>query len=600
MRTAPEPHPVGEIAPRAAGAEAPPRATRGAAAARRASPQPSAARAARARAPSSAHSGEQRRARSAGPAGFVVRAVDAASASAARARADGSRPAARARRSAAGVAVGGRRRARRRSAGRVGAGASRPRAAGCGAAATSRPSGAARPAAGWPPARGVAAAPAAPAPPSCRRLRRRRSPLAASRCVALDARSIAASTAGRKVGRVLASMSRRRAASSVACERLTRVVAGVDHPVGAVVVDRPARRVVRPLAAAPAGSAASARDDQRERGPRSGDRARRQAYPRPSAMTPRRMKLLVTGGAGYIGSIVAAQLLDAGHEVTVLDNLSRGHRAAVPAGARARRGRPARRRRDHGARSAGGFDGVLHFAALALVAESVEHPERYYRSNVVGTLQPARRDARGTASSGSCSPPPARPTASPRRSRSARTRRPRPVNAYGDSKLAVDRMIADECRAHGLGAVSLRYFNVAGASGDAGRGPRARDAPDPARPAGRRRPARARLDLRHRLPDAATAPRCATTSTSRTSADAHLLALDAHRSPARTRIYNLGNGDGYSVREVIEAARARDRPRDPASQEEPRRAGDPPQLVAASEQIRDELGWEPRAATSRR
>ena len=76
-----------------------------------------------------------------------------------------------------------------------------------------------------------------------------------------------------------------------------------------------------------------------------------------------------------------------------------------------------------------------------------------------------------------------------------------PVNAYGNSKLAVDRMISDECRAHGLGAVSLRYFNVAGASGDARRGPRARDAPDPARPPGRRRQARARLGVRHRLPD---------------------------------------------------------------------------------------------------
>ena len=98
------------------------------------------------------------------------------------------------------------------------------------------------------------------------------------------------------------------------------------------------------------------------------------------------MKLLVTGGAGYIGSIVAAQLLDAGHDVTVLDSLVRGHAAAVPEGARARAGRPARRRGGHAPRSPSGFDAVLHFAALALVAESVEHPERYHRGNFVATL----------------------------------------------------------------------------------------------------------------------------------------------------------------------------------------------------------------------
>ena len=106
------------------------------------------------------------------------------------------------------------------------------------------------------------------------------------------------------------------------------------------------------------------------------------------------MKLLVTGGAGYIGSIVTAQLLDAGHDVTVLDSLVRGHAAAVPEGARLEQVDLLDAEAVN-ATLAGGYDAVLHFAALALVAESVEHPERYHRGNFVAHAEPARRDARG-------------------------------------------------------------------------------------------------------------------------------------------------------------------------------------------------------------
>src|SRR5215208_2305288 len=178
------------------------------------------------------------------------------------------------------------------------------------------------------------------------------------------------------------------------------------------------------------------------------------------------MKLLVTGGAGYIGSVVANQLLERGHEVVVLDDLSRGHRAAVPPGARfvevglldAAATREA---------LAGGFDGVLHFAALALVAESVEFPERYHRGNFVGTLNllDAMREhgVKRLVFSSTCATY-GEPDEVPIHEQVP----PNPVNAYGNSKLAVDRMIADECRAHGLGAVSLRYFNVAGSSGPHG------------------------------------------------------------------------------------------------------------------------------------
>src|SRR5829696_8414222 len=175
------------------------------------------------------------------------------------------------------------------------------------------------------------------------------------------------------------------------------------------------------------------------------------------------MKLLVTGGAGYIGSVVAKQLLDRGHEVAVLDDLSRGHRAAVPHGAELLEVSLNDAQRTAGA-LAEGFDGVLHFAALALVAESVEHPERYHRGNFVGTLNllDAMRAAgcKRLVFSSTCAI-----YGEPAEVPMPETLCADPVNAYGASKLAVDRMISDECRAHGLGAVSLRYFNVAGASG---------------------------------------------------------------------------------------------------------------------------------------
>src|SRR3954467_14295560 len=178
------------------------------------------------------------------------------------------------------------------------------------------------------------------------------------------------------------------------------------------------------------------------------------------------MKLLVTGGAGYIGSVVAAQLLDRGHDVAVLDDLSRGHRAAIPEGARFLEVGLA----DGAGTSdalAEGFDGVLHFAALALVAESVEFPERYHRGNFVGTLNllDAMREhgIRRLVFSSTCAT-----YGEPEQVPMPETLPTNPVNAYGNSKLAVDRMISDECRAHGLGAISLRYFNVAGASGELG------------------------------------------------------------------------------------------------------------------------------------
>jgi UDP-glucose 4-epimerase len=300
------------------------------------------------------------------------------------------------------------------------------------------------------------------------------------------------------------------------------------------------------------------------------------------------MKLLVTGGAGYIGSIVAQQLLAAGHEVVVLDDLSRGHRAAVPEGARFVHASLLDEQATLNA-VAEGFDGVMHFAALALVAESVAHPERYHRGNVVGALNllDAMREAQVTrlVFSSTCAVY-GEPGVVPMREDIPTA----PVNAYGNSKLAIDRMIGDECRAHGLGAASLRYFNVAGASGPLGEDHEpethliplvlraAAGAMDHVKVFGTDYPTRDGTAVRDyiHVEDLGRA---------------HALALDG-LEPGRHRIYNLGTGDGYTVKEVVDTAR-RVTGREITAIEEPRRPGDPAALVAASDRIRSELGWRP-------
>ena len=301
------------------------------------------------------------------------------------------------------------------------------------------------------------------------------------------------------------------------------------------------------------------------------------------------MRTLVTGGAGYIGAVVAKQLLAAGHEVVVLDDLSRGHAAAIPAGA----GHAAVALGDAAALRetlAGGFDAVLHFAALALVAESVEHPERYWHNNVVGTLNllDAMR-AHGVGRlvfSSTCAT-----YGEPERVPIVEAEPTAPVNAYGASKLAVDLMIRDECRAHGLAAASLRYFNVAGASGALG---------EDHEPETHLIPLvlQAAAGVRERITvfgtDYPTRDGTAVRDYIHVEdlGDAHLLALE-RLSAGEHRIYNLGSGDGYTVREVIEAAR-RVTGREIPVNEEGRRPGDPPELIASNSRAREELGWQPR------
>jgi UDP-glucose 4-epimerase len=301
------------------------------------------------------------------------------------------------------------------------------------------------------------------------------------------------------------------------------------------------------------------------------------------------VKLLVTGGAGYIGSIVATQLLREGHEVVVFDNLQQGHREAVPFEAELLVG-DLLDRTAIGQALGAGFDGVLHFAALALVAESVAHPERYYRTNVGGTLNlleaMVERGVKRLVFSSTCAT-----YGIPDDVPIAETAPTRPVNAYGASKLAVDWMIGDFCTAHGLGAVSLRYFNVAGASGERGEDhePETHLIPNVLRAVqgiteyvnvfGTDYPTRDGTAVRDyiHIEDLS---------------DAHVLALKAAR-PGEHQIYNLGNGNGFSVREVI-AAVERVTGKSVAVREADRRPGDPPELVAASERVRTALGWEPR------
>jgi len=299
------------------------------------------------------------------------------------------------------------------------------------------------------------------------------------------------------------------------------------------------------------------------------------------------MRLLVTGGAGYIGSVVAAQLLGDGHEVVVLDDLSRGHAEAIPAGAT----HANVDLRDSDAVNAAlgdGFDGVMHFAALALVGESVEFPERYWVNNLLGTrnLLDAMRAAevRRLVFSSTCAV-----YGAPEKIPMDEDTPTAPVNAYGASKLAADYMITDESRAHGLAATSLRYFNVAGASGHIGEDhqPETHVIPNVLRAA---------LGLQtmkifgtdYDTPDG-TAVRDYIHVED--LGEAHKLALDGPRG--QHRIYNLGNGEGFSVRQVVDAC-AQVTGRDIPVEESPRRPGDPPTLVASAARIRADLGWQPR------
>ena len=299
------------------------------------------------------------------------------------------------------------------------------------------------------------------------------------------------------------------------------------------------------------------------------------------------MKLLVTGGAGYVGSVCAAHLVEHGHEVTVLDDLSTGHQDAVPDGARLVQA-------DLGDAAdellAEGFDGVLHFAARSLVGESVVRPELYWYGNVVTTLrllEAMRGHGTPRLVFSSTAATYGEPTQVPITEDAAT----RPTNPYGASKLAIDHAITSYATAHGLGAVSLRYFNVAGAHGRFGERHAVETHLIPIVlqvAAGQRESVQVFGDD-WPTPDGTCVRDYIHVDD---LADAHLLALQ-HTRPGRHSVYNLGIGTGFSVREVLEAARAVTGHPIPAVTA-PRRDGDPAVLIASSEAARTELGWSPR------
>jgi UDP-glucose 4-epimerase len=300
--------------------------------------------------------------------------------------------------------------------------------------------------------------------------------------------------------------------------------------------------------------------------------------------------VLVTGGAGYIGSVVAAQLITAGHRVTVLDNLDRGHREAAPAGAELVTGDVSDRALLDTVFARRKVDAVVHLAALLEVGESMREPERYFRNNSAGTLTllEAMR-AHGTGQIVFSST--AALFGDPERVPIDETHALRPCNVYGESKLITERMLEWFHRIHGLRYASLRYFNAAGAAGELG---------EDHQPESHLIPVVLQVALGQRAhveiygSDYATPDGTCVRDYIHVSdlAAAHLLALDALEKEGRM-LYNLGNGLGFSVRQVIETARRITGHAIP-SVESARRAGDPAVLVASSEKIRKELGWAPK------
>lgn len=306
------------------------------------------------------------------------------------------------------------------------------------------------------------------------------------------------------------------------------------------------------------------------------------------------MRILVVGGAGYVGSTSVEHFLAAGHEVVVYDNLSTGHAAAVPAGARLVVGDLADNTRI-GEVLSGGVDAVLHCAARSLVGESMTDPGLYYRTNVADAVE-LLEAMRANGVTRLVYSSTAAVYGEPRRVPIAEADRTQPINPYGETKLAFEGAMRWFCAAHDFRAISLRYFNVAGATERNGEDhePETHLVPLVLRVAAGEATHVQIYGQDYPTPDGTCIRDFIHV---RDLANAHLLALEATgESDASLEVYNLGSAAGFSVREVVEAARrvtGRAIPARPVR----RRVGDPPVLVASSRRARRELGWQPRHST---
>src|SRR6266480_7239687 len=299
------------------------------------------------------------------------------------------------------------------------------------------------------------------------------------------------------------------------------------------------------------------------------------------------MKILVVGGAGYIGSICAEVLLDQKHKVAIFDNLSEGHRRAVDPRAEFIEGDLADRNMTAETLARLRPEAVMHFAANALVGESMQNPSKYFRNNIANGLN--LLDAMISAGvekiifSSTCAifgPPERVPI--------DETMTPRPINPYGESKLAFEKILRWYGEIHGLKFVSLRYFNAAGASAKFGEDHRVEThlIPNVLKVAlGEKRNVEI-FGTDYETPDGT----CVRDYIHILDlARAHILALNSTKSD----FYNLGTGGGASVREVIDSCR-KVTGRKIDIVEKPRRPGDPPRLIASSKKIKRELDWKPQ------
>jgi UDP-glucose 4-epimerase len=303
-------------------------------------------------------------------------------------------------------------------------------------------------------------------------------------------------------------------------------------------------------------------------------------------------RILVTGGAGYIGSVVAAQLIAKGYEAIVFDNLSHGHRAAVPSAAKFIAGDIADRAALDDLFAQHQPQAVMHFAAFIEAGESMQRPEKYFRNNTANALtlleavltHGVKRFVLSST---------AALYGTPEKTPIEEDAPLRPTNAYGESKLLAERMLDWVQRIHGLRYSCLRYFNAAGGAGEQGEDhhPESHLIPIALQVALGERKEVAIFGTDYPTPDGTCVRDYVHVSD---LAAAHLLVLEALREKERL-IYNLGNGRGFSVREVIDTVRRVTGHAIPAK-ESPRRPGDPAVLVASSEKIKRELGWSPQYA----